>query len=626
MGFILGRLALDGRAVDERGFRRAFDGLRPKRCVRSDMLVDGSAGYGHHDTGLCGGLQAPQPVRVGALTILADARLDDREDLARALNVAVAGQSDAGLIGQAYRRWGAECLARIHGDFGIAIHDRERGEIFLARDHIGARPLFWTTRGPEVLFATLLSGLTGFDDLDWPLDEARVARHVCDPHDFRLESFLAGVEAVGPGHFVRITATGVTRQRWWDPVGLPEQRGISVAEAQEKLRFLTEQAVRVRLPAGAAVGAHFSGGIDSTLITILAARQLQARGSNLAAAYAWCPPLGEAYPDMGESDERRVIAAQCRALGVPSRHGAASDQAFEALAAMPMEKQGTADLMDEVPIIDQAHADGIGVMLSGWGGDEAFSSHGFGHLAWLLRRGKLRTVLGVARRYGGGLRRPHRIAEFTWRSAIVPLLPDMLYSYFDPFSYPYSAGAFPSEPMRRRHRALDPPPSIRITADAGAFMNTLLLNGHIGERMASWTAWSAPAGFEYRYPLTDRRLLEFILGLPPEIRFGNGIGRDLVRGAFAQTLPKGLRKLDVANEKRRHDNRLDWWRKLAIDVENGRLDADCPWLDMPALRAEIRQKPPAEKDAAVKIFTRIFVAMRVYEMHRRQCAPEMADA
>ena len=619
MPAILGRVSLDGKPIDKSLFQRAFDALRPGRCARSDLLINTASAYGHHDPGL--DRPTRQPVREGSLTIVADAVIHERNELARALGLSAKDHCDARLILRAYARWGVDCLTHLYGDFAFAIRDAALAEVFLARDHIGSRPLYWSERHGQVLFATLLQGLTAFEDLRWQLNEARIARFLCDPDEIRHESFIEGVEIVEPGHWIRIRGGDVTRRRWWDPAAVRRNHGLSIRDAQDALVELTERAVRARVPEKATVGAHFSGGVDSSLVTRFAASALKSDGSRLFAAYAWSPPVNEAYPDMGAKDERRRIDSYCRKLGVPVRYGAASAETFEALIAQPMELQGTANLSDELPMIDQAAEDGVGVMLSGWGGDEVLSSQGLGHLAWLLRRGQFGDVLRVARRRAGGLRRPHAVTSALWRAAVVPMLPGPLYRRFSPYEL-HTADAFPSADIERLDQTLDRNPPLRVVADADAFTRLLLLHGHLGERMATWAAWAAPAGFEYRYPLTDRRLLEFILSMPRDVRFGDGTGRYLVRRAFAPVLPRGATKNDPVNENRRHDNRLAWLAGLAVDADRGRFDAECPWLNMPALRDAIRREPPRGRRACARAFAPIFAAVRVYEMHSRQSASE----
>ena len=618
MGEILGRISLAGKLIEEAVFQRAFERLRPARCARCDLLVERHAAYGNHDRGLNRHPPLPQPLRHGPLTLLADARLDQRRELAQSLGLAAQEFCDAGLILHAYRRWGQDCLQRLYGDFAFAVHDSAGREVFLARDHVGVRPLYWTKRGGEVMFASLIRGLVGLDGLAWSLSESRIGRFLCHPDEIRPETFIEGVESVEPGCWVRVSETGTASQRWWDPMLVRCDSAISELDAHAGLLDLTERAVKVRLPDAAAVGAHFSGGLDSTLVSMVASKLLRGSGRSLAALYAWCPPVSADYPDMGKRDERHLITAQARRLGVTARYGSASVETIESLLARPMELEGTANLLDELPIIEQASEDGVGVMLSGWGGDEVLSNQGQGHLAWLLRHGRLGPVLRQARRRGGGLRRPHRMARTIWKDVIVPMLPDWLHRHFNPFSALYRDGAYPSEYARRLDQQLEQNPPLRMVADADAFTRQLLLHGHLGERMATWAAWSAPSGFEYRYPLTDRRLLEFVLALPPEIRFGNGAGRYLFRRAFANLLPKGVKKADPANEARRHNDRLAWMRGLAEQAERGRFRKDCPWLDMRAMADAVRRTPPTERLPNVKVFAPLFVALRVYEMHRRQ--------
>ena len=108
-----------------------------------------------------------------------------------------------------------------------------------------------------------------------------------------------------------------------------------------------------------------------------------------------------------------------------------------------------------------------------------------------------------------------------------------------------------------------------------------------------------------------------MLSLPRDIRFGDGSGRYLVWRAFRPLLPKGVKKNDVANEKLRFDNRLEWMRLLAEDARQGRFERACPWLHMTALRDAIRRDPPEDRIAAIKLFARIVAALRIYEMHAR---------
>jgi asparagine synthase (glutamine-hydrolysing) len=620
-GAILGRIALDGRAEAAPGFRagfgRAFAALHPGAWARSDTAFLGASGYGRHDAGLGHGPAQAQPLVAGDLVLLADATLYGRGELAGALGLRAGDQADADLILRAWQRWGPGALGRLNGDFGLVLHDRAAGAVYLARDHIGARPLYWARRGGEVCVATHLAGLRGFDDLDWPLDQGRIARFLCQPDESPTETFLAGVQAVGPGEWLRIDAQGIRRGLWWDPAAVPIRPGGSAPEAAEGLRALTEAAVRDRLPPCSAVGSHLSGGIDSTLVTILAARALRAQGRSLTAAYAWSPPEDAANPDMGPRDERRLIAAQCAELGVPARFAGIGPRWIDALMDRPMELEGTADLVDELPVLAQARTDGLRVMLSGWGGDEGVSTHALGHAAWLLRRGRLGDLLRLVRIWSQGLRNSRRAAGLLWSEALVPLLPGPLYRRAQPFADLYAGGAFPAAGMRAAVAALAPRPELRLLGDADRYMRALLAQGHVGQRMASWAAWGAPQGLTYRYPLTDRRVLEHLLSLPHDLRFGDGQGRALARRAFADVLPRGLRKDDPANERLRSASRMGWWAGLADAAAPGGAAGPCPWLDMAALGAAIRAGPSGDAGADLATVSRIFVAMRVYGVWRR---------
>jgi asparagine synthase (glutamine-hydrolysing) len=134
-------------------------------------------------------------------------------------------------------------------------------------------------------------------------------------------------------------------------------------------------------------------------------------------------------------------------------------------------------------------------------------------------------------------------------------------------------------------------PAWRVYPDPIAMQALLLQNGHLASRMSTWAHWSAAKGLVYRYPLTDRRLLRFTMGLPPELLWSQGQARGLYRDALGNLLPRQLGKNDHVNEKKRMNIRCECWQLLAREAAKGRYQQGCDWLDMPALQARLRDAP-----------------------------------
>lgn len=630
MSAILGRIAFDGRPVSASAFGRAAEVLAPYGPDGGGRLVRGNTGFAQAQLNLArldlarldlarNRPSGNQPLVEGPLTLVADAVLDDRAGLADALGLpgdAAREMSDGALILRAWRRWGEDALPRLVGDFAFAIWDDDRRHLFLARDHVGTRPLYWTRRGAEVLFATDLRALVSFDEFDWRLDEAMVARYLDAASRPLPKTLLAGVGHVGPGHHLTLTTGAEIETRWWDPRGRPLRR-IDPDEAARQLNALIAQAVACRIDTDAPVGSHLSGGIDSTAVTVLAARALRDRGTGLTAAYCWAPALSAADPDMGEWDERRIVGAFARSEGITLRYGDASAAQFLDYLRRPLELEGTADLAEELPVIEKARADGIRVLLSGWGGDEAVTAHGSGYISYLLSEGRPVAALRAARALGGS-RRPSSILPLLWSEGIVPFLPDRLFDLFTPYAQMAPHRGFMSRDLAARF----PPPGrdIRPLRAPRDFAAGLLLRGHLAARMETWAAWAAPAGLQYRYPLLDRRLLDFVLTLPPEIQHGPGRGRHLMRKALKGTLPRRLGKSDPANQRLRARVRGECWQGLAARPPSEK--AASAWLDLAALANHLLQ-PPADDGGAAIAFSEICSAMRVAHLAVRwRPAPE----
>lgn len=136
--------------------------------------------------------------------------------------------------------------------------------------------------------------------------------------------------------------------------------------------------------------------------------------------------------------------------------------------------------------------------------------------------------------------------------------------------------------------------------------------------METWAAWAKPFGFQYRYPLTDRRIVEFVMAIPPEALFMNDRPRGLALAALADALPPNIMKFDTANERLRETTRYRTWLLIAERTRRGELlQLDCPWLDMATLRASAAAPMPQNTMEGVVTFAELFTALRVWHMYKR---------
>ena len=152
----------------------------------------------------------------------------------------------------------------------------------------------------------------------------------------------------------------------------------------------------------------------------------------------------------------------------------------------------------------------------------------------------------------------------------------------------------------------------------------LLTNGHLTERMEAWNLWGAPHGVRYVYPLTDRRVLEFIYRVPVDLHASGSYTRHLFRAAMEGVLPDSIRwrrsKYDQATERQRALLRIGLWRHLRTEVEAGLWDTrDCPWVNIPELRRSILSVP--DRRVELHRFIRIVSAVEVVHLWDRTQHP-----
>jgi asparagine synthase (glutamine-hydrolysing) len=185
-------------------------------------------------------------------------------------------RTDTEVVVNAYAQWGAACVERFNGMFALAIWDRRRRELFLARDRYGIKPLYYADLGGLFLFGSEIKSLLEHPALSVKVSLSHLLEYFTFQNIFTDGTLFDGVKLLAPGHRLTLReGSGVARPEcWWDFRFQEEEGHADPREYEEELDRLFRAAIRRQLVADVPVGAHLSGGMDSGSVTALAAQSL----------------------------------------------------------------------------------------------------------------------------------------------------------------------------------------------------------------------------------------------------------------------------------------------------------------------------------------------------------------
>ena len=496
----------------------------------------------------------------GALLLIADVRIDNRDELITKLSL---GQepsrtaSDPALLMALVERGGIDAITSVVGAFAIVLWDMRAQTLHLARDPMGERPLHYHRGTSFVAVASMPKGLHTLSEIPYRPNSRAVSDFLALLPETDGDSFFDEIERVPPATIVSITPDRVSARRWWDPKPTI-LRWRDSRQYEEALRFELDRAVACRLDrAGGHIGAHLSAGLDSSSVAATAARQLAPEQLHAYTAVAAGSAGG---PLQGFADESKLAAATAdlhanirhtiiRAGGSTSPLAGLDRQFF--LFERPL-----LNLCNTVwgeAINNAARAAGVSVMLTGDMGNYTISHGGLQLLPQLLRNGRLIALATLVRRLRLGGRSYRTIVATT----VGPFLPFPLWGWLsDRFDRSYSLASYTfirpdaiglgvkraeAKGMDLTYRPWANGLSMRRWAlsrrDAGMYNKGTL---------AGW-------GIDSRDPTADRRLIEFALSVPEEQHILAGVPRSLARRAFADRLPPA-----VIAERRHGVQAADW--------------------------------------------------------------------
>ncbi len=502
-----------------------------------------------------GGAQ-PMANEDGTVLVVSNSEIYNYAELSRQLSAAghrFTTQSDTECIVHGWEEWGPGIVDRMEGMFATAIWDRRRRTLFLARDRIGKKPLYYSWRAGVFAFASelrALADLPGFTRTINPfaLDDYLALGYVPDP-----ATIFDGICKLPPAHVMRLDADALAGgaplpqpERYWRPS--PLQTVPPFEEAAAMLRTKLLRAVGERLVADVPLGAFLSGGVDSAAVVAAACLVRAREGGPALDTFTIGLP--------GSDDEAPAAAAIARHCGATHTIERADEIDWIAAAGRQGRVFGepfgdpSAVLTLQVCQLARKH---VTVALSGDGGDEVFAGYrrhrwhmlveaARRHIPARLRQGAIASLARIYPKLDRAprfLRAKHTLTELSLDSAL---------------GYYSTSARFQDE---QRHRLLHPAVRARL-GEYGPGQRFAALMEESGSDdplcqaqhadLATWLPGqmltkvdrtSMASGLEVRSPLLDHHLVSWGLALPADYKIRQGRGKAVLRAAVADWLPEG---------------------------------------------------------------------------------------
>ncbi len=351
---------------------------------------DGPVGLGHRRLSVIDLELSRQPLvsADGGIAVVFNGEIYNFRALRRELAASGAvfvTQGDGEVLVHGWKAWGPRMLDRIAGMFAFALWDRDRRELFLARDHLGVKPLYYAWYGGALAFGSELKALRPFPGLPHTLDLDALALYLECQYIPAPRSVYRDIRKLPPGHWLSVCGGTFRTGAFWRPVYTPK-RQLTESAAVDKLDAELSRSVESMLVADVPLGAFVSGGVDSGVVAALATR-ISGRALDTF-------NLGFTGTGVGsEHEEAARVAAH-----IGSRHHCLMLAPDDVLPAL----ERWVDVFDE-PFGDQAALPTmllaqyarrlVTVVLTGEGADEVFG--GYSNYVKRLKEERLTRVLGA---------------------------------------------------------------------------------------------------------------------------------------------------------------------------------------------------------------------------------------
>jgi asparagine synthase (glutamine-hydrolysing) len=456
-------------------------------------------------------------------------------------------QSDTEVILHGYEQYGEAVVTRLRGMFAFAIHERRSGRVFLARDRLGVKPLYWAEGNGRFYAASEMKSLRGLPGLSLTLDEVAVDQYFSLLYVPAPRTIFREVKKLPPGHLlVKDPGQPAVVRRYWQLHSRPD-RTRSEADWIAEVRRGLDDAVASHLGADVPLGVFLSGGVDSSAIVAAMSRAASGRIKTFSVGF---PPEYAAF-------DERAFARQVAARFGTEHHEleVAPDvgEAMQALGRIFDEPMGDSGAVPNLLVCRLARQE-LTVALSGLGGDELFGGYqrhlGVTIAEWyrripaFLRNDVVRRLIDLVPEARDGARGIDQAKRFV-RSSELPYV-ERFFAFSSPLERTRRQALY--QPELRARVALDSAlEQMQALADeqpdADLLDKILCIDQQtylVDDLLTVADRTSMAVSLEVRVPFLDHPFVELMAGVPGRLKIRRGEKKYLLKRALEADLPREI--------------------------------------------------------------------------------------
>ncbi len=542
----------DQRPIDRAVLARMNDSLHHRGPDEGSVHVEPGLGFGHRRLSIIDVATGQQPLHStdGSVCIVFNGEIYNYQELMpelQALGFAFRTRSDTEVIVNAWRAWGERCLQRLRGMFAFALWDRRQQTLFMARDRLGVKPLFYALLDDgRLLFGSELKALLVHGELRRDVDLQAIEEYFALGYVAEPRTIFRQARKLEPGHMLLWRRGGPVPkpQSWWD-VNFTLGNPISVDQACEELRERLTESVRLRMISEVPLGAFLSGGVDSSAVV--------ATMAGLSSSPVRTCSIGFDDPQFDEAAYARKVAERYNTDHRVEVVGSDDFDLIDTLAHLYDEPYADSSAIPTYRVCQLARRQ-VTVALSGDGGDETFG--GYRRYRMHLGEERLRRwmPLGLRRGLFGPLGRLYPKADwaprmFRAKTTFEALARNPVQAYFHSVSLLRGPArqALYSPALKRAlagydaFQVFDHHASHAQTDDPLALIQYLDLKTYlVGDINTKVDRASMAHSLEVREPLMDHPLVEWLATLPSNLKVRGGEGKFLLKRAMEPALPSDV--------------------------------------------------------------------------------------